>query len=73
MRSLGKYRNKDGKIFLNIASSTRAVEGFVNLDNDIFLHLGGLFARFRRILPKKYLEVHSDDNQLTQALDGRGR
>ena len=57
MRSLDKYRNKDGKIFLNVGSSTRVVDGFVNLDNDMFLHFGGLLAQFKGLLPKKYWET----------------
>jgi len=57
MRHLDKYRNKDGKIFLNVGSSIQVVEGFVNLDNHIFLHFGGLLIRFKGLLPRKYWET----------------
>lgn len=57
MGNLDIYRNKEGKIFLNVGSSIQVVEGFVNLDNHILLHFGGLLARFKGLLPKKYRET----------------
>ena len=37
--NINKLRNKDGKIWLNVASSTCFLEGFINIDNHIFLQM----------------------------------
>ena len=36
---LEDLRNQDGKVWLNVASSTYPIEGFANLDNHIFLRV----------------------------------
>ena len=57
MRSIEKYQNRDGNVYVNCASSTRVIEGFVNLDNDALLHFGSWPARFKWLLPRQYWEA----------------
>lgn len=54
MGNLNKYRNKQGQIWLNVASSVYVIEDFVNLDNHVFLHFKGLLPTIKKIIPKKY-------------------
>ena len=43
------------KIFVNVASSTYVLEGFVNLENSIYISMGLIFRLFRFFIPTKYL------------------
>lgn len=54
MTELVKYRNKNGLIWLNVASSTYTLPGFVNYDNHVFLWLSRLPAALTNPLPKKH-------------------
>jgi predicted SAM-dependent methyltransferase len=49
-----RYRNSQGLIWLNVASSTYALKDFVNLDNHVFLWLSRLPPVLTSALPKKY-------------------
>jgi len=42
------------KILVNVASSTYALEGFINLDDHIFLSFMWLYRRFKFLIPVKY-------------------
>ncbi len=57
MKNIDSYKNSQGKIWLNVASSVYVLDDFVNLDNNIFLHFLALFKRFKKIVPKKYWEI----------------
>ena len=54
MKNLDKYKNRHGKIWLNIASSSKILEDFVNFDNHIALNLLGVYPITKWIIPKKY-------------------
>src|SRR5687767_7132017 len=47
-------RNAQGRIWLNVASSTSVLEGFANLDNSIFLALLPIYPAASPFLPAKY-------------------
>lgn len=49
---VGKWRNDRGEIWLNVASGAYPQEGFVNLDNSLFLKLTPLYFLIRRLSPK---------------------
>lgn len=48
------YRNDQGQLWLNVASSTYAIKDFVNLDNHVFLTLSKLPKHLTSVLPRKY-------------------
>lgn len=54
MKDIRYYYNSEGSIWLNIASSTNVIENFVNIDNDIHLHLLKYYRIFKWLLPMKY-------------------
>lgn len=57
MRDINFYRNSEGKIWLNVASSTQVLENYVNLDNHIFIHFLGIHRVFKNIVPKQYWDL----------------
>lgn len=60
VKKLNKYKNKDGKIWLNVASSIYVLEDFVNLDNHIFLQIAKFNRLFGWMLPKKYKGLYNE-------------
>lgn len=54
MNNIDGYQNSEGKIWLNVASSTYVLENFINLDNNIFLRFLKFFKLFKAAVPKKY-------------------
>jgi SAM-dependent methyltransferase len=63
MYDIEKIRNRHGKIWLNIASSTGILEDFVNLDNHIFIWCLKAAPFLCRLLPKKYDAILADYRQ----------
>lgn len=51
---LGRYRNSRGEIWLNVASSIYPLDGFVNLDNAIYLRVSRLFPLLSPVIPGRY-------------------
>lgn len=65
MKNIEQFRNKSGQVWLNIASSTQALEGFVNLDNHIFIKITALPSFIKRIVvPKRYREKLNEFNEI---------
>lgn len=60
MAAVDKYRNAKGLIWLNVASSTYALEDFINFDNHVFLRFSRLPSSLTRILPAKYHQYLDD-------------
>lgn len=58
VQNLDSYRNSQGKIWLNVASSTYVFKEYVNLDNHIFLRTLCLYSLFKKLFPQKYRELH---------------
>ncbi|PCJ25989.1 MAG: hypothetical protein COA97_06680 [Flavobacteriales bacterium] len=56
MKNIEKLKSKEGKLFLNVASSFYLLENFVNLDNHIFLRFIHYPKLFKFIVPSKYHE-----------------
>lgn len=56
MTRLDQFRNSQGRIWLNVASSTYALADFANLDNHVFLWL----ARLPRALTRPLAKRHRD-------------
>jgi len=54
--NIEKFRNKQGKIWLNVASSVYALAEFVNLDNSVFLQFSDILYILRPLIPGKYHE-----------------
>lgn len=54
MSDLDQVSNKNGKLWVNVASSIHVLEKFTNLDNHLFIRFVGLFPLIRPIVPKKY-------------------
>jgi predicted SAM-dependent methyltransferase len=54
--SIEKFKNKNGKIWLNIASSVYTLDGFINLESSVFLRFAKMFYMFKFIIPEKYHE-----------------
>lgn len=54
MTRLDRFRNDKGQIWLNVASSTYALENFINLDNHVFLWLSRLPSALTSPLPRGY-------------------
>jgi len=54
MKNLEKYKNKDGGIWLNIASSSKILDGYMNFDNHIALNLLGFYSFLKWSVPGKY-------------------
>jgi SAM-dependent methyltransferase len=46
--------NKDGKLWLNVASSDYVLRDFINLDNHLFLPFINLYQNAKWLFPKKY-------------------
>jgi predicted SAM-dependent methyltransferase len=53
-QSLDRYRNTQGKIWVNVASSVYVLEEFVNIDNHLFMRFLGLYPIVRFLVPKRY-------------------
>jgi len=51
---LDQYKNRNGKIWLNIASSIYVIEDFINLDNHLFIPLVGIYDKVKFLIPTKY-------------------
>lgn len=47
-------------IKVNVASSTMCLEGFINFDNSVFLHLIKKAPFITRLLPEKYQKLLSE-------------
>ena len=65
------YRNRQGKLWLNIGSSTQCLEDFVNLDNSIFLWLVPYYPVLRWVLPaekKSVIERYREARMRTKVL-----
>lgn len=56
MLNIKKLKNKEGKIWLNPASSIYVLDNFVNFDNHIFIRFIRFYELAKFILPKKYHE-----------------
>jgi SAM-dependent methyltransferase len=54
MKDPKNYKNSQGKIWLNVASSIYVLPEFVNLDNHIFLLLRNFLPFLKMLLPSKY-------------------
>jgi predicted SAM-dependent methyltransferase len=46
----------DGKVYVNVASSTEVLEGFLNLDSHVYLKLLNLPQPMQRLLPRRHQE-----------------
>jgi hypothetical protein len=57
MKDTEAYRNSQGKLWLNIASSVYVLNDFVNIDNHVFLRLLPLYPFIKLVLPRKYHDV----------------
>jgi predicted SAM-dependent methyltransferase len=56
-RNWTRYRNKQGALWLNIASSYLVLEDFVNLDNSPFLALVPYYPILKLVLKPGHLEI----------------
>lgn len=54
--NLNSFKNKSGKIWLNVASSTFVIEEYINLDNHIFLRHLKIFKILKSLMRKPYQE-----------------
>ena len=54
--NLNKLKNKKGKIWLNVASSTFVIKEYINLDNHIFLRFFKVFSFFSFAMNKGHKE-----------------
>ena len=54
--NLNNFVNKEGKIWLNVASSTFVINEYINLDNHIFLRFLKVFLFFSFIMNKGHKE-----------------
>ena len=71
MNSIESFKNSDGQVWLNVASSVYVLNKFVNLDNNIFLKYIKLFSLIKAILPQKYhktIETYQAAKQNTTLL-----
>jgi hypothetical protein len=57
MLNVEKLKNKEGKIWLNPASSIYVLDNFVNFDNHILIRFIGFYVLAKFIMPKKYHEL----------------
>ena len=57
MKRIEQMRNSQGKVWLNVASSTHVLRDFINLDNHIFLYLVKVYPVIKAIAPIKYRRV----------------
>ena len=60
MLDLDKLRNSQGKIWLNVASSTYVLDDFINLDNHLFLNFVGIYPVLEKIVPAKYKKLFEE-------------
>jgi SAM-dependent methyltransferase len=58
--SLNRLKNKKGKIWLNVASSTFVIDDYINLDNHIFFKYLTYFKTFSFFLNKNYQKYIND-------------
>lgn len=54
--SAEKFKNKQGKIWLNVASSVYVLDEFINLDSSIFLRFANILNAIKFVIPDKYHE-----------------
>jgi hypothetical protein len=56
---IGKHssRRKIQMIKVNVASSTKCLDGFINFDNSVFLHISKIFPFASYFFPKKYRPI----------------
>jgi predicted SAM-dependent methyltransferase len=52
-----QYKNSQGKLWLNVASSVYVLEDFVNLDNHLFIRFINNSNIAKKVLPAKYHEL----------------
>ena len=60
--NLNKLKNKKGKIWLNVASSTFVIKEYINLDNHIFLRFLRFFSFFSFAMNKGHKEYINNFN-----------
>ena len=53
MKSLEKYRNKQGKLWLNVGAGGYPMPDFINIDNSIFLQLLKWYPILKRFIGKR--------------------
>lgn len=53
-QSLDRYRNAQGKIWVNVASSIYVLKEFVNIDNHVFMRFLGVYPFVKYLVPKRY-------------------
>ncbi len=66
MAYVDRFRNSKGLVWLNVASSTYALEEFANFDNHIFLRFSKLPAMLTGLLPGKYQPYLGDYRRARQ-------
>lgn len=59
-RSIDRYRNSQGKIWVNVASAMFLLDDFVNIDNHPFLRFLGIYPYVRFAVPRRYRSVFDD-------------
>jgi predicted SAM-dependent methyltransferase len=54
MKNFSRFKNQHGQVWLNVASSSSLLEGFINLDNHIVLYFLSIYPFIKWAVPGKY-------------------